>query len=79
MRPVTVILDAVQQMQDAKLAMLDQGGDDNANHALALEYVVEALLWAIDAEPPTVSTSISKFLGQSCEEPDHTIPEPGNN
>lgn len=79
MRPVTVILDAIRQMQNAITTISRQDGADNVEHALALEYVVEALLWAIDAEPPLVTTSISIFLGQSSEEPDDTLPQPSDN
>lgn len=70
MRPEPIILDAVRLMQDEITETRQQGGPGAAEHALALEYVVEALLWAVDAEPPLVTTSVGRFLGQSCEEPD---------
>ena len=65
MRPVPIIQDAIPA------ALIK-----DADYALSLEYVAEALLWAIDAPPPLSPTSIGRFLGQSNDEPDDTIPAP---
>jgi len=80
MRPISIILQTIKEIDETRYQLMCDDGDDyDAYYVVALGYVVEALRWAIDAEPSIQQSEITRFLGQACDEPDDNVVNPSNN